>query len=205
MTFASLTELQANNDLLCRIVDSVALCESRPVPHETLMRALLDQNGHYVSDMIVELMAVAGAAGRSGIAIVVAGRCDRAILPPGAHVREAGDHDVVFYEEHDRDRPWKGKLASYDPVVWTACVAAVARWSTAWNIEPRVRDRDELEWFPWGYLHGSGSVKCDAVEFHATSFVNGHLYGTIAVAAGRLDAQVVGIIKARWLFPTEAP
>jgi len=183
-----------------RIVNAAALAvPSRPVPHEMLLAALLDQHGHYVSDKIVDLMAATSVAGCTGV-VLVTRFADRSIVPPGAVVREVDDYTLFFYQERER-RPWVGETEANDPHVFIACVNACARWGDTSH-------GNESIGYPWGYLHHlkrwDDEPAGDPAAFHAESFASGHLYGTVAVAAGRLGEEVLAITEARWLFPVEA-
>ena len=185
-----------------KIVASAALdVPSKPVPHSALLEALLDQIDHYVAEKVSDLFDMTEVAPRSGVALVVRNG-DRAIVPPGATWREVGDFDVLFYSERFRDTPpWVGTAEAADPCILVPCVNACARWGDG--------DEDIVE-YPWGYLHlrprdlglSTGPQRQqDPAAFHAESFASGHLYGTVAVAAGRLGEEVLAIVTTRWLFP----
>jgi len=201
------------NDDYEEFVDGLALIgiTPQPVSPETLLRALLDQNGHYVSDKIVELMEVVGCSPRTGWAVVIpqveAGQ--RCILPPGFSYRESGErYGAFFYEEsHGKNHgPWvidprKDRDAFYaaakDPLLVDVCRIACARWGEP--SESTNSRGQRLTYFPWGLAHPTESVP-DAGVQHARWFVEGEPAAAVAVAAGRLGHDALAIVGARWMF-----
>jgi len=192
-------------------VDSLWLtgCHPTPVEQTALLAALLDQNGHYVSDKVVGLMALAGVAPSGGYALVM--RTDTwgsAMEPPGGTIRTNGEFDALFYPEHGL--PTYEESVAALPDVLVPCRAACERWGI-----DSAYEENKLN-FPWG----SSSVKSldpqvlrrtgqcgdmDAAAHHAWLFARGRPAGVVAVAAGRLSAVVLAVIPARWMFDVETP
>ncbi len=189
-------------------VNATALAvPSKPVPHDVLLAALLDQHGHYVSDKVVDLMGVAGVAPHSGVALVTRG-ADLSIVPPGVAARKYGNFNVLFCRElwkRDRVPPWVGITDAKDPHILVACAAACARWGD--NGRYDAGGRGGAIFYPWGYIHQlerwDDQPAGDPVVFHAESFAEGRSHGIVALTAGRLGDAVLAIVQARWLFPVE--
>lgn len=157
------------------------------VPHLVLLEALRAQDGHHIHQKMRELADAAGVVSRAGVALVTRG-CDLGIIPPGASCRAdaSGRHAVLFYDDYLS--PLKGHASPVDPHIVNPCARACARWGEPFG--------DGI-FFPWGYIHRGE----DPVAFHVRSFAKGHTHGRVAVAAGRLGEELIGITKTRWLFP----
>ena len=185
--------------------------EPRPIPQETILRALLAQNGHYVCEEIVELMAVAGVAPSSGCVLVTHHEAPLEILPPGYAVRSRGILSAIFYPEYGT-RPWQINesdrdafyaLARDEVSVLLPCRIACDRWGQPEpDLLAGLRQRENCRHYPW---EASTHDPVSPAHMHGRLFAQGRLPGIMAVAAGRLDSYVHGILPARWMFPVEEP
>lgn len=209
-----------------KIADSMWLlgCHPKPVAMPVLLSALLDQQGHYVSEKVIELMAHAGVAPQSGIALLMrTGSWDAGNEPPGRVIRSNGKYDALWYPEaypgERGDFPWTTmpekelQLLRTDPSITEPIRAACARWGKPSAYEPKLN-------FPWGSSsydpdpamnakiasfrkdHGCDGPLADAypVPHHVDMFVRGSARGVVAVAAGRLGSAVLAIVRTRWMF-----
>lgn len=210
-----------------KIVDSMWLigCHPKPVALPLLLSALLDQEGHYVSEKVIELMAHAGVAPRSGIALLMrTGSWSSANEPPGGIIRSNGKHDALWYPEafdpgERGDYPWtvlpqnQLQLLRSDPSVTEPIRVACARWGKPSDYEPKLN-------FPWGassydpdpamnakiasfrkeFGYDAPLAAAYPVPHHADMFVRGNVRGVVAVAAGRLGNAVQAIVQTRWMF-----
>lgn len=182
------------------LLETALAVPSNPVPHRVLLAALRDQVDHYVSERVDGLMDVAGVSPHKGVALITRG-CDRGIVPPGGIVRETGEYAVLFYKERwkrGQTPPWVGTADPKMREILSPCISACARWGEG---------DDESVFYPWGYVHHAkrwdDKPAGDPAEFHAQSFADGHTHGIVAVAAGRLDGEVLAIATTRWMFPIE--